>query len=111
MMKPSLLLSLCLLITTAFYLCPSSSSPAEPSVLHDMGRQAMMTRDLDMPFVNRKLKSHNIKVVDDKSKKSNVRQGGFELQTWINNDNTDDLVYHTDYHGVTTHPTPTPKHP
>ncbi|KAL9224290.1 hypothetical protein vseg_000342 [Gypsophila vaccaria] len=23
----------------------------------------------------------------------------------------DELVYHTDYHGVTTHPAPTPKHP
>ena len=28
-----------------------------------------------------------------------------------NSDNLDELVYHTDYHGATTHPTPTPKHP
>ncbi|OMO77613.1 hypothetical protein COLO4_25057 [Corchorus olitorius] len=28
-----------------------------------------------------------------------------------NSNNMDELVYHIDYHGVTTHPTPTPKHP
>ncbi|KAI6682651.1 hypothetical protein NL676_036532 [Syzygium grande] len=110
-MKPSLLLSLCLLITTAFYLCSSSSSPADSLVLHDTGRRATMTRDLDMPFVNRKLKSHSVKVLDDKRERSNVQQGSTELQTSSNNDSTDDLVYHIDYHGVTTHPTPTPKHP
>ena len=25
--------------------------------------------------------------------------------------NEEELVYHTDYHGVTTHPNPNPKHP
>lgn len=62
MTKPSLLLSLCLLITTAYYLSSPSSSLADSSVLHDTGRRATMTKDLNMPFVNRKLKSHNIKV-------------------------------------------------
>ncbi|KAI3416726.1 uncharacterized protein J3R85_015179 [Psidium guajava] len=70
-----------------------------------------MTKDLNIPFVNRKLKSHNVKVLDDERERSNVQQGSSELQTLSNKDRTDDLVYHIDYHGVTTHPTPTPKHP
>lgn len=28
-----------------------------------------------------------------------------------NNLDAEDIVYHIDYHGATTHPTPTPKHP
>ncbi|KAH7572493.1 hypothetical protein JRO89_XS04G0264200 [Xanthoceras sorbifolium] len=38
----------------------------------------------------------------DERKQSIVRDGA---------DKVDEIVYHTDYHGVTTHPNPTPKHP
>lgn len=50
--------------------------------------------------------------VDEEKKGSTVQEGSKALTRTSSGENLDhELVYHTDYHGVTTHPTPTPKHP
>ncbi|OVA13032.1 hypothetical protein BVC80_8947g13 [Macleaya cordata] len=46
---------------------------------------------------------HKIKVPDTPPDDKGVTGEG--------DDNEEELVYHVDYHGVSTHPTPTPKHP
>ncbi|KAK3221210.1 hypothetical protein Dsin_008235 [Dipteronia sinensis] len=45
---------------------------------------------------------------DDERKQSRV-VGGDAAADKVDND--EETVYHIDYHGVTTHPNPTPKHP
>jgi hypothetical protein len=50
--------------------------------------------------------------VDEKMKGSTVQEGSMALTRTSSREKLDhELVYHIDYHGVTTHPTPTPKHP
>lgn len=49
--------------------------------------------------------------VAEEMKGSNVQDGLMAVKGRRREDNLDELVYHIDYHGVTTHPTPTPKHP
>ncbi|KAJ0090711.1 hypothetical protein Patl1_14135 [Pistacia atlantica] len=52
------------------------------------------------------------KVIDDEAKQSKDQDGcstAMEYEATANH--LEDIVYHIDYHGVTTHPTPTPKHP
>jgi hypothetical protein len=49
---------------------------------------------------------------DEEMKGSTVQEGSMALKrTSSHGYNSDELVYHVDYHGVTTHPTPTPRHP
>ncbi|KAL5836254.1 hypothetical protein ACOSQ4_015751 [Xanthoceras sorbifolium] len=59
-------------------------------------------RQLLISSPNHKDPCHNFQVNVDERKQSIVRDGA---------DKVDEIVYHTDYHGVTTHPNPTPKHP
>lgn len=52
-------------------------------------------------------------MIDAETKQSKDADGcsmAKEYKTTTNNMD-DDIVYHIDYHGVTTHPTPNPKHP
>ncbi|XP_047324034.1 uncharacterized protein LOC124927625 [Impatiens glandulifera] len=52
------------------------------------------------------------KVIKEEMIKS--RKGGLlgrKVRVTMEDDEIEDLTYHIDYHGVTTHPTPTPKHP
>lgn len=45
-----------------------------------------------------------MQAIDDKTKQSTVKYAA-------STNDYDEIVYHIDYHGVTTHPTPTPRHP
>ncbi|KAI3929234.1 hypothetical protein MKX01_006470 [Papaver californicum] len=102
-MKASTSISLCFLITLIFFLSSPtitslvSSSPPSSVLLHT-GKTSV-----------RKLGNHqqdklNIKVM---SMQSDIIKG---VPTEAD-DNGEELVYHVDYHGVSTHPTTTPKHP
>ncbi|KAJ6912121.1 hypothetical protein NC651_014712 [Populus alba x Populus x berolinensis] len=50
-------------------------------------------------------------VLDEKTEQATIKEDSRQLEYPSSSDNIDDLVYHVDYHGVSTHPTPTPKHP
>jgi hypothetical protein len=52
-----------------------------------------------------------LQVLDEKTEQATIKEDSRQLAYPSSRDNLDDLVYHVDYHGVTTHPTPTPKHP
>ena len=44
--------------------------------------------------------------------KTFINQAKFmEKESESSNNDPEELAYHTDYHGVSTHPTPNPKHP
>ncbi|KAI3956465.1 hypothetical protein MKX01_016878 [Papaver californicum] len=103
-MKASTSISLCFLITLIFFLLSptittlASSSSSSSSVLLHTGNTSV-----------RKLGNHqqdklNIKVMSMQS--DIIKRVPAEAD-----DNGEELVYHVDYHGVSTHPTPTPKHP
>ncbi|PON37600.1 hypothetical protein PanWU01x14_318810 [Parasponia andersonii] len=53
----------------------------------------------------------NIKVAEKDSKTSTLEENSMTIIHESSDNNMDEVVYHTDYHGATTHPTPTPKHP
>ncbi|GAB2267388.1 hypothetical protein Dimus_002373 [Dionaea muscipula] len=38
-------------------------------------------------------------------------QEGYAEVEYLTSESGDELIYHVDYHGVTTHPYPAPKHP
>lgn len=40
-----------------------------------------------------------------------IKYGGSEREEPEYNEDSDGLVYHVDYHGAATHPSPSPKHP
>ncbi|MFQ6639932.1 hypothetical protein Gotur_016176 [Gossypium turneri] len=89
---PAYFILLCL-FTAAFYLLSSSSSSSSLILL--TGR-----RSLEMSLPHHKYIYPKAKVVDGSSWEGS------------NGHMDDEIVnYHLDYHGVTTHPTPTPKHP
>ncbi|KAI3863005.1 hypothetical protein MKX03_023560 [Papaver bracteatum] len=104
-MKASTSISLCFIVTLIFFISSptitilaSSSSSSTSSVLLHTGKTSV-----------RKLGNHhqdklNIKVMNTQS---DIIKG---IPTEAD-DNGEELVYHVDYHGVSTHPTPTPKHP
>ncbi|XVF63484.1 hypothetical protein PTKIN_Ptkin09bG0090300 [Pterospermum kingtungense] len=95
-----MIILLCLLATALDLLSSSSSSTISLS-----GRKS-----LKMSLPHYKNRYHNAKVVDEAAWESSGKSL-MGLQ-YSNMDEEDEIVnYHIDYHGVTTHPTPTPKHP
>lgn len=48
-------------------------------------------------------------VLDEKAKKTTIKEDSSKLEHPSSNDNLDGLAYHIDHHDMTTHPTP--KHP
>ncbi|RVW76685.1 uncharacterized protein LOC100852603 [Vitis vinifera] len=110
-MKSSRILLLCLL-TTAFYLLHQHSSIASTSSssLNFLpGRRHV--RELSMSFSNRKNEYQEIQDVDDEMKPSTMQEDSIAVEHRSSSKNLEEIVYHIDYHGVMTHPTPTPKHP
>ncbi|XWS24660.1 hypothetical protein CRYUN_Cryun27aG0001400 [Craigia yunnanensis] len=101
-MKPWHIIFLCLL-TAAFYLFFSSSISLAGS------------RSLKMSLPHHKNRYPEAKVVDDGWQSSGKGSMGMGLKYSRSkekmDEDEDDVNYHIDYHGVTTHPTPTPKHP
>ncbi|GLT36055.1 hypothetical protein SLA2020_104600 [Shorea laevis] len=63
-----------------------------------------------MSLPDQKDSNPKMKVVMEDAKQSWI-QNSVALQYSRSHDDSDELVYHTDYHGVTTHPTPIPRHP
>ena len=51
-----------------------------------------------------------MQVIDGESETSTVQESPVSNTYASSNSNIDELVYQIDYHGVTTHPTPTPRH-
>ncbi|XWS22012.1 hypothetical protein CRYUN_Cryun30bG0107000 [Craigia yunnanensis] len=110
-MKPwhTILLLLCLL-ASAFYLFSSSSSFSSSNYL--TGRRSLT---ISLPL--QKSRYPKEKVVDEGWQSS--RKGSMWLKYSRRKENMDEkeedkvVNFHIDYHGVTTHPTPTPtpKHP
>ena len=49
--------------------------------------------------------------VDDEMKPSTMQEDSIAVEHRSSSKNLEEIVYHIDYHGVMTHPTPTPKHP
>lgn len=52
-----------------------------------------------------------MQVGEEKSKSRRVQESFMPSKYEKSDKKLDELVYNMDYHGVTTHPTPTPKHP
>ncbi|KAL8135214.1 hypothetical protein AgCh_010035 [Apium graveolens] len=96
------ILFLCLL-TAAVSLGSKSLTvaAASPAQFHLLGRRHV--RDLRIP--------HSSQVdADQKIKVPPIETEMYTIQS-ESASNEQELVYHTDYHGVTTHPNPNPKHP
>lgn len=52
-----------------------------------------------------------MQVIDEDSKTSTDEESATGNEHGSSSDTIDEVVYQIDYHGVTTHPSPTPKHP
>lgn len=74
-------------------------------------REQRSMREQRMSSVTLRDEHENTKVLDEKPEQATIKEDSRQLAYPSSTDNLDDLVYHVDYHGVTTHPTPTPKHP
>ncbi|KAL1819909.1 hypothetical protein ACET3Z_014778 [Daucus carota] len=99
-------LFLCLL-TAAFYLASRSlAAAASPAQFHLLGRRYM--RDVKIPHSSQVDAYPKLKVPTKQKAMYTIKP---ELLQNESASNEEELVYHTDYHGVTTHPNPNPKHP
>ncbi|GLT72762.1 hypothetical protein SLA2020_446660 [Shorea laevis] len=109
-MKSSYIIFLCLL-TAVFYMFSLIISISSSSSSLSLIPERRPMRKLGMLVPHDKHKCHKMKV-DEEKKGSTVQEGSKALTRTSSGENLDhELVYHTDYHGVTTHPTPTPRHP
>ncbi|KAJ9132064.1 hypothetical protein P3X46_034577 [Hevea brasiliensis] len=94
------------LLTAAVCFFSCNISVSSPSVIFLTGRRSMKEQRMLPLHINGQEKN---KVLDEDAKQMTIHEHAREHQHLSNNDL--DLVYHIDYHGVTTHPIPTPKHP
>ncbi|KAG6649262.1 hypothetical protein I3843_07G196400 [Carya illinoinensis] len=112
-MRSSRIVFLSCLLSTAFYFCsPTLITTSSSFIELPAGRPSV--RKLSMLSPYDKHKYHKVKIGEDQIKgSSTVAEGSMALKrTRSGQDNLDhEFVYHIDYHGVTTHPTPTPRHP
>ncbi|KAK4564615.1 hypothetical protein RGQ29_006638 [Quercus rubra] len=106
MKSSSYIIFLCVL-TTILYLFPLTISTSSSTILLQE-RQPM--RKLSMFMTHDKHKYHKIKNVEE-MKGSTIQEGSMAKKSTSSGYNLDELVYQVDYHGVTTHPIPTPRHP
>ncbi|KAJ4709197.1 Solute carrier family 13 member 3 [Melia azedarach] len=96
------------MLTIALYFL-SQTIASSASYTFYPGRRTL--RELQKSSPNHKAPCHKIKDMDDKISQSTVKDVSTAVKYATSNDSFDEIVYHIDYHGVTTHPTPTPKHP
>ncbi|KAK1388379.1 putative Transmembrane protein [Heracleum sosnowskyi] len=101
------ILVLCFL-TAAVYLASKSLTvaAASPAQFHLLGRRHM--RDLRIPQSSQVDADQKFKVPPKEKAMYTIQSDLLQNESAINEK---ELVYHTDYHGVTTHPNPNPKHP
>ncbi|KAE9601624.1 hypothetical protein Lalb_Chr13g0299801 [Lupinus albus] len=97
-----LIYCLCLLIFTSYFLTQHTGYS-----LHVMPP----ARKLSMLAPQHEHKYHNTQAADEKMESIPAKEDSMTVEYNSNSYSysTHDLIYHTDYHGVTTHPTP--KHP
>ncbi|KAG6698657.1 hypothetical protein I3843_08G030300 [Carya illinoinensis] len=108
-MKSSSIIFLCLLMTIFSHIFPTISTPSPSPSLILLQRRLPM-RKLSMLLPYDKHKYHKIQDGEE-MKGSTIEEGSVAFKSTSSRDNLDEIVYHIDYHGVTTHPTPTPKQP
>ncbi|XP_063949632.1 uncharacterized protein LOC108223948 [Daucus carota subsp. sativus] len=75
---------------------------------HLLGRRPI--RDLRILHSRQQDADHKIKVLPKETAKVTIQPDSLRNES-ASVDDERELVYHIDYHGVTTHPNPTPKHP
>ncbi|KAB2620470.1 hypothetical protein D8674_037498 [Pyrus ussuriensis x Pyrus communis] len=100
-MKSVYIIFLCFLVTV---LCLSSHKISTASRTSLPGRRPM--RKLSMSSTNNKVVDG-----DGESETSKFQEIPVVINFSNSKSDLDELVYHIDYHGVTTHPNPTPRHP
>uniref|UniRef100_A0A2P2N7R5 Transmembrane protein n=1 Tax=Rhizophora mucronata TaxID=61149 RepID=A0A2P2N7R5_RHIMU len=110
-MKFLLLLFSCLLLITTLCIFShsiNSSSPASPGVFPTVRRSM---REKVMSSFHRRNGFEKTMVPEDETEQVAIQQDSEQLEFVSSINHVDDLHYHIDYHGVTTHPNPTPRHP
>ncbi|XP_010265396.1 PREDICTED: uncharacterized protein LOC104603151 [Nelumbo nucifera] len=107
-MKAICIIFFCFLTAAALYLSSMSSSHDSSSSSVERWLAGKRHRkELSTSMSDKRDEDWKMKVVN----KENIQEGSTERDC-RGDDDGDELVYHVDYHGVTTHPTPTsPKHP
>ncbi|CAK9329893.1 unnamed protein product [Citrullus colocynthis] len=83
-------------------------SPPQPFVSEGTPARKYLGTSISNP----KSEYHRVKVHEDEFNRpsaKDITSNTPEYEASI--ESLGELVYHTDYHGVTTHPNPTPKHP
>ncbi|CAJ2649861.1 uncharacterized protein LOC123906069 [Trifolium pratense] len=101
MMSSSIFL-LCCLLTLSLYSISQHTS-------YSYSLDFTPARKLSMTAPGHDHKYHEIQVADEGMESAPANADFTTLEITGNSYSPHDLVYHTDYHGVTTHPTP--KHP
>lgn len=90
----------CMITISVSFFSKSTGSSAASTFYS--GRRTLIEVPIASP--NHKNPFHKTQAIDDKTKQSTVKYAA-------STNDYDEIVYHIDYHGVTTHPTPTPRHP
>ncbi|KAK6933499.1 hypothetical protein RJ641_036393 [Dillenia turbinata] len=111
-MKPSFIIFLCLLTMSLCLLCwnvcLTSSSVANSSSSLALVPGRRTPRRLGIPLPEQSQVENHWKTQVNEDIKV---QDSEEVKQSNSDEDVDKLIYHIDYHGVMTHPTPTPKHP
>ncbi|GAB4853489.1 hypothetical protein Ancab_017680 [Ancistrocladus abbreviatus] len=88
--------------------------PSVPSLLTSlpsMPAQERISRRELRTYFTQDDETEKTKVFDEEMQRSRYQEGYSEAERETRGQNESELIYHIDYHGVMTHPTPTPKHP
>ncbi|KAA8535702.1 hypothetical protein F0562_030705 [Nyssa sinensis] len=104
MMRSSNIIFFCLLATALYFASQSISS--SPPLTFLSGRRPL--REFSISSSKQQHQYQKIKV-NEEMKGSTNREGSTAIECVSSNKDAEKLLYHIDYHGVTTHPTP--KHP
>ncbi|KAK9099879.1 hypothetical protein Scep_023309 [Stephania cephalantha] len=101
-MKLQCIMFLCLLLTVLnlSYLSITRDPSSIPTTMLTQRR-----------ILREQLQTGHEQEVVDKGRKQFNDERAFMNQDNETSEDGEELVYHVDYHGVSTHPTPTPKHP
>ncbi|CAI0405279.1 unnamed protein product [Linum tenue] len=101
-MKALFLPFLCLLATAFCFYSRSFGSPS--TVLPHPSMRSM--RDWNMPTSPTKLSAYDSNKDLEEDKQKNIKAQEEQVKNLNSSDHVDELIYHIDYNGVTTHPTP-----
>ncbi|GMN55320.1 hypothetical protein TIFTF001_024434 [Ficus carica] len=99
----------CLLVALV-YLSSQNIGPPSPSP-NFLPKARHPSRKLLVPSLTHFHQHRELEVIDEDSKTSTDEESATGNEHGSSSDTIDEVVYQIDYHGVTTHPSPTPKHP